>query len=182
MDVQRRQTALPHPGSKENGMSAIMLHPVHVAALVDAAISRDGVSGPMSHDFGPGARNPGCRPCTHEDADYLGRILTETMQRSVSHHYRETKAKNGKTGYSHAAASAALRGRARLSEIKIGRALACYEYQTCEAPEWKGSEAERFGDELRAHLLRRLGHECELWAITPEELGSAARQANALHG
>ena len=151
-------------------MSAIMLHPVHIAALVEAAISRDGVSGSMSHHFGPGARNPGFRPCIHGDADYLGNMLTGTMRRSVRHQYGETEAPDGEAEYSHAAASAALRGRPPLSEIEIGRALACYDYQACEAPDWKGSEAERFGHELREHLLRRLGHDCELWAITPERL------------
>ncbi|MCY4123056.1 MAG: hypothetical protein OXG72_19285 [Acidobacteria bacterium] len=116
-------------------MSAIILHPVHIAALVEAAISRDGVSRSMPHDFGPRARNPGFRPCIHDDADYLGNALTRTMQHSVGHQYGKTEAPDGEAGYSHAAASAALRGRARLSEIEIGRALACYEYQACEAPD-----------------------------------------------
>ena len=156
-------------------MSAIMLQPVHIAALVEAAIARDGTSGAMSHQFGPEARNPGFRPCTHEDADHLGNILTESMRRSISEHYDDSdpRAEHGRTGtepgYSHEGACSPLRSRPRLSEIEIGRALACYEYQACEAPNWKGSEAERFGHELREHLLRRVGHGCELWAITPEQ-------------
>lgn len=160
-------------------MSTIMLDPTHIAALVDCATGGGVPARAMHHDFGPSAASPGFRRCTPMDADYLGSMLTDTMRTAVRH-VCQNAVERGLTApigsepkYSHQIASAALAGNT-LSEIQIGNALRCYEYQAGDAPDWNGSEAERFCNHLRGHLLSRLGEHCELWAITPEYIRTAA--------
>ena len=166
-------------------MSTMMLDPLHIAALVDCATAKGITSRAMHHDFGPKAPSPGFRQCRPDDADYLGEMLTDTMRRAVRHVYHDA-AERGMTApvgaepiYSHASVQAPL-AENPLSEIQIGNALRCYEYQASDAPDWNGSEAERFCHQLSRHLLGRLGQHCELWAITPEYLRTRAYRLEPL--
>jgi hypothetical protein len=47
------------------------------------------------------------------------------------------------------------------------KAIDCYEYQSCETPDWEDTEAARFCQALRAHLIHQLpGYdEADTWAI-----------------
>ena len=156
-----------------------MLEPMHVAALVDSATGGGITPKAMRHDFGPTAPSPGFRACKPEDADYLGNMLMHTMRRSVRHVHHDTvdqeitAAPESEPAYSHATARQPLHEHLPLSEIETANALSCYEYQACEAPDWKKSEAERFCRYLRKHLLDRLAQDNDLWIVTPDLLHAA---------
>jgi len=51
--------------------------------------------------------------------------------------------------------------------VIILKAVACYEYQACEHPEWRSSEARQFCDALRHRMIRLLpGYQQAPWEIS----------------
>lgn len=61
--------------------------------------------------------------------------------------------------------------------VIVLKAIACYEYQSCEHPGWEASEARAFCDALRRHVIASLpGYDEAPWAIVGRKVfgGSAA--------
>jgi hypothetical protein len=59
------------------------------------------------------------------------------------------------------------RPRRSYSPVEILSALHCYEYQSCENPEWESSEAFQFCEALRDRMIRSLpGYDDAPWEIT----------------
>jgi len=57
--------------------------------------------------------------------------------------------------------------------LDIFAMVSCYEYQSCEHPEWETSEAKVFCDALRARAIRRLpGYDKAIRDWTPENDGN----------
>lgn len=64
-----------------------------------------------------------------------------------------------------------LPGRAWINPVTMLSALSCYEYQSCEHPEWPESEAHAFCDALRGRMIRLLpGYEDAPWEITDRNI------------
>lgn len=60
------------------------------------------------------------------------------------------------------------------------KAIDCFEYQSCDHPEWAQSLARRFCDRLRRALIAALaGHEEAPWEWTPETLAARGLIASA---
>ena|SRR6185437_1429461 len=53
-----------------------------------------------------------------------------------------------------------------LTCIQALKAIDCYEYQSCEHPEWLTSEAKRFCEQLRKHFVGCLpGYDRAVWGV-----------------
>ena len=60
----------------------------------------------------------------------------------------------------------ALKGRGVLEMSKILKAIDCFEYQSCEIPEWEASPAFKFCERLRSAVISSLpGYEDAPWGI-----------------
>ena len=92
-----------------------------------------------------------------DTADQVGAMLWAENYRSVNHRYAED---NQPQAYGYT------RCRRRLSAVALLKAVNCYEYQSCEHPGWKRSQAYAFCQALRSALIRELpGYEQAPWHI-----------------
>jgi len=92
-----------------------------------------------------------------ETANQVGAMLVAEYYRSVNHRYHED---NEPEPYVYA------RCRQRLAPVALLKAVDCYEYQSCEHPEWKRSQARAFCQALRGALVRDLrGYAQARWHI-----------------
>ena len=158
-------------------MSAYMVPIEHVRAMVNAGL-RNRHHDPLSwavreltdeertRAYQPGApsgpemeavAHDTRRQLTRETAGTVGAMLLAQNRRSVDYRYDESDIEQP---YTHAPSS--VRGPAALL-----KAIDCYEYQSCETPDWEQSEAARFCQELRAHLIRQLPgyNQADTWPI-----------------
>lgn len=54
--------------------------------------------------------------------------------------------------------------------VAVLKAIACYEYQACEHPGWKTSEARAFCEELRGNAIHALpGYAEASWEVSASE-------------
>ncbi len=59
----------------------------------------------------------------------------------------------------------------RVETAQVLKAIDCYEYQSCEHPGWKDSEARRFCDVLRRRYSATMpGYDDALWEVSRPEL------------
>ena len=109
---------------------------------------------------------------TDETADRVGQMLLDECVRSVSYRYDDT-------------GIASLPGRTNAewlmpfqchptcnnpTPLQALKLIGCYEYQSCEHPEWETSEARSFCEALRTHTICRLpGYEEALWTWEDKE-------------
>lgn len=94
-------------------------------------------------------REPGAR-------DRIGQILRDENVRSVNRRYDE----DDMVFYQFEEPSH------RFSSVEVLKALACYEYQSCEAKGWEISVARALCAELRLAIIRHLpGYEEAAWEI-----------------
>jgi hypothetical protein len=103
----------------------------HIDALVTAA----GVCG-VDHD--------GLPPI--ENADALGAALWEANLASVDYRYSET---NEREPYAFSPN--------RVPLVTLLKALSCYDYQSCERPDWRDNPAKRFTDRMMEGVALKLG-------------------------
>jgi len=113
------------------------------------------------------------REVTRENAGMWGALLVAENRRSVNHRYEEDEIEEPYefTEYT-----------GHFDPAKILAAIACYEYQACEHPEWKTSEAKSFCDALRMHMIRLLPGYDGVWEVTDASevmTGNAMRVASA---
>lgn len=167
-------------------MSAFILGKAHIDALVTAALERtSGDFGPLSWcardltveetlasyrsgaPWGPDAPAIGralTRQATPDEAERIGQMLVRENRLSVNHRYRESEVEAIYT-YERPV----IRG--RVDPVVILKAIDCYEYQSCEHPGWKCSEAHAFCRALRHRMICHLsGYEEAPWEIrSPRE-------------
>lgn len=142
-------------------MSAWIVAPAHVDALVAAAMPRGGERLSYRHDGR-------WRYVEHADADRVGQVLWDECHRSVNYRYEEAEPT---PAYRHRIPGAAL------SHVALIKAVHCYRYQSCEHPEWEQSEAAAIVEALEQHLVHRLpGYEDAPWGLTDEHV----RPSNAV--
>ena len=98
------------------------------------------------------------RELTDETADHVGAMLWNENRRSVDHRYDEATDREVYR-YRHS-------DRLPSDPVVLLKALDCYEYQSCEHPEWETSEARAFCEALRSRLIHRLpGYDAAPWGI-----------------
>ena len=129
-------------------MSAFMVPIEHIRAMVNAGLNVE--YGPMTW-LTAGVLMP-------STAEQVGAMLFAENQRSVNYRYNEHEIEEH---YTHGPSS--LR-----SPLEILLAIACYEYQSCETPDWEQSEAAAFCRKLRMHrIVQRPGYgDAQAWPIT----------------
>jgi len=112
----------------------------------------------------------------HDTADSVGEMLISANLLSVTHRYPDTLEGGGVPGpceeYWRDSYSYPMNG-PDFSPVVILKAIACYEYQSCEHPEWERSEARAFCEALRDYTIVRLpGYDDAPWGIYPVEVGA----------
>lgn len=162
-------------------MSAFEVCVTHIDALVSAAARRDAL-GSLSWYHGevpgsaPGEALPSRndylaaltaakREVTIANAGAWGAALLAENRRSIDHRYAEEDIE---------APYEFTEIRGPLDPVAILKALSCYEYQSCEHPGWRASEAHSFCEALRARMIRSLpGYDDAAWEVSdPAEVVS----------
>lgn len=154
-------------------MSAWIVSKRHIDALVTAALPfklrwrRDEVNKELTHErgevWGPGAISEHKRAWSELDLSTAGRtgaMLWNENHLSVNHRYNENETEDPYVFAKYPR---------KLTLPAVVKALDCYEYQSCEHPDWEDSEARRFCRALREAILDKLvaGEEYEAapWGI-----------------
>lgn len=156
-------------------MSAYVVDDRHIDALLTAALDlplaghqmrwlRPGEVKPTDYErgevSGPTAAasfRQRVRQMEPSEATAVGRMLLLENAHSVSHRYKEPLDVPEYEYTRHGG----------LSPVAVLKALSGFEYQACEHPGWKGSEAYAFCDALRLEAIRRLpGYDAAEWEVT----------------
>jgi hypothetical protein len=163
-------------------MSAYIVEKAHIDYLVTAALAcgssydrfrwlhKAAVEQPKdTHERGE-PWGPGCveycksvaTELTTENATEIGQMLWDENRRSVNHRYNDER--DDVAGYTFQ------RHMADFNPVQALKSLSCYEYQSCEHPEWKQSSAYAFCETLRRALCGKLaGYEAAEWGA-PEHV------------
>lgn len=143
-------------------MSAFVVGKAHIDAMVTTAFASQ--SNPLYWRAGDGWRN------TRETTpDAVGAMLLAECVASVRYRYDDAGddlpgplSRYWLEPYTH-------NGLWRYhgyNAVQMLKAIACYEYQSCEHPGWESSEARAFCESLRLHLINKLpGYEDAAWEI-----------------
>jgi len=95
-----------------------------------------------------------------EQRDHVGRTLWTENARSVAYRYRDAISPDVEH-YEHTSP-----GIGAFDPVKGLKLIACYEYQSCEHPEWKDSDAKRICAQLRSTCINHLaGYDAAPWGI-----------------
>jgi len=162
-------------------MSAWIVEKEHIDALVAAALGElhapqypgDGWYGPRWNDETPQDdwtfedHQTHSRTATREEADRIGSMIWWECVRSVAYRYPDLSVDElpdcGNYKYRRPW------GSERPPVVAILKAISCYEYQSCEHPEWKTSEAHSFCAALRDRMIDELpGYEDANWGPPAE--------------
>ena len=105
-----------------------------------------------------------------ESADYVGRMLLWECVRSVAYRYPDDSLDGlpGPCGFTpEETEDYTYRCHARrLEPVEVLKAIDCYEYQSCEHPDWKDSTAAKLCDQLRSRMIAELpGYEEAAWGL-----------------
>lgn len=156
-------------------MSAWVVSPDHIRLLLQAAI--DGGS-TFYYGWTEGACAPGSWHLAPDDTaalDEAARMLWDENVRSVSHRYPNdapselpaadcdsVEAAAGEFGW-RPAYSRIVR---KIEPVQVLKAVQCYEYQSCEHPEWHQSRAKAFCASLKDRMIMRLaGYDEAQWGF-----------------
>ena len=119
------------------------------------------------------------RELRFDTADEVGQMLVDENARSIFYRYPDTL-----DGGEIPGDASALDGysytdpRYRPTAVEALKALDCFEYQACEHDGWRSSEAWRFCEALRSHLISRLaGYDEAPWSWGARELRQAGQRA-----
>ena len=164
-------------------MSAFVVDKAHIDALVTAGLAwprdelrwmtRDTTADDWTGDYAAYCatiRNL-TRQLTRETADEVGRMLWAENVRIVQGRYPDTVESGEYPGPIDFCDAEVLTYkfeplRGTVDPVIALKALACYEYQSCEHAEWSASEAVRFCEALRLYLIDHLrGYSDAPWEI-----------------
>lgn len=105
----------------------------------------------------------------YENADALGSILKTENYKSVNYRYQEATPCEPYR-YSGEGIVQYLGSETVLPWAQVLASLDCYEYQTCEHPEWETSLAKAICDRIRRKVCRIISREAETeWVWTRED-------------
>src|SRR5581483_9476890 len=165
-------------------MSAWLVSKRHVDVLVSAALQfpqhgsklrfriRDVPTKPSDYakgePWGPTAIktfNERMTEVTRTNASDVGQMLWTENHKSLRHRYTDADESWPAEQYDFAE----IHG--RLDPVVVLKAIDCYEYQSCEHPEWEESAAYSLCDALRRVAIARLpGYESAPWGLDEESL------------
>ena len=153
-------------------MSSFEVDTVHIDVLVSAALAAGTPGDPFSWYHRPadvpraerGEMLPGMnggeryaaylaylrenkREVTRENAGMWGALLVDANKRSVNYRYDADEIEDPYLFTRYAGP---------FSPVAILRALDCFEYQSCDDPSWRTSEAAEFCEALRRAMIRQL--------------------------
>jgi hypothetical protein len=139
-------------------MSAFVVSDTHIDALVSAGLVFARPSKPMTwYHAGPDGleRAYQLRP---DNPTEVGAVLLAANQTSVNLLYGERAATESPYSFRRLAGVP--------DAVVVLKALACFDYQSCEHPDWATSQAHRFCQELRDGCIDRLpGYEQAPWGL-----------------
>jgi len=159
-------------------MSAFEVDKTHIDVMVSAALIRRhgealrwyydkqeeiphtqaGEALPSRHEAYLAALAKTRREVTRDNAGMWGALLVAENRRSVNWRYEEDEIEEPYEFTEYAG---------NFNPVAILSAIACYEYQACEHPEWKTSEAKAFCDALRMSMIHMLpGYGNAPWEVT----------------
>jgi hypothetical protein len=152
-------------------MSAWVVSSHHIDLLVSAAIDHE-----ICLDF----YKPGTlETVTEANAQALGLMLWAENIRSVVYRYNLSGTDEGEQ-YKLDLASYRFRRYAELRASAVASALACYDYQSCECPDYRETAAASFVQQLgRAIGDEPRGYESEPWGFDTEAQVQAAQAGAA---
>jgi hypothetical protein len=168
-------------------MSAFVLSKTHIDVLITAGLRfASGGRGPLTWywpaidaDSDRGSwtsaelqeqANKRRRLLTTQTAGRVGALLLAENRRSIDHRYDETE---WEEPYLFEPAPG------WQDPVIVLKAIACYEYQSCEHPGWETSEAHAFCQALRARTISLLpGYDEAPWDITDRQVFLPRPQAN----
>ncbi len=167
-------------------MSAFEVDKTHIDVLISAAL-QGSHGGPLywyhgeipntmpgealpSHENYLERLNTTRREVTSDNAGMWGALLVAENRRSVNHRYNEDEIEEPYEFTRYAGT---------FNAVAILKAISCYEYQSCEHPEWEASEAKSFCDALRTDQIHKLtGYDKAPWEVTDASqvtIGAAQR-------
>lgn len=161
-------------------MSAYVVDRQHIDALVALAVRNSGydtlrwftVSDQELRTLDMTALRAVTREARHDTADEIGRMLWAENVKSIHYRYPDTIDGENLPGPIDFTEADVLTYvwpfSTRVPSAVAGlKAIAGYEYQACEHPEWLTSEARNFCEALRHRLITNLpGYEDADWEIT----------------
>ncbi len=146
-------------------MSAYICDKEHIVYLVAAAMSTriNPHGGPFRWRYNDESHK---LPGDFDRAAEVANMLWCENIKSVSHRYPNESSASlpGPIGKVYVTAPEDFPVFARIDPIEVLSAVACYEYQSCEHPEWRDSEAFAFCESLKESAFRVLpGYERAEW-------------------
>lgn len=136
-------------------MSAFVVHPEHINVLLWGALRA--AKGRLCWFYGNPTR---MGELTDTTATTIGQMLLDANVASVNYLYTVEQAV--------AVYRYAVPRRREWSTVEILKALACYQYQACEAPDWEGSYAQTLCRTMERELILELpGWSEGPWSISP---------------
>ena len=152
-------------------MSAFIVDPEHIHVLLWAASRPTSPYGPLVWYYD----NPSREGRLTDDAiDTVGQMLVDENAASVNYRYNEDDA------YIYAYQRPR---HTTWSGVELIKALHCYEYQSCEHPGWRTSQAHSFCRALEHRLIGELpGYDDAPWAISSLDTPAAERRADTHPG
>jgi len=155
-------------------MSVFVVDTVHVDAMISAGLALRHVPPlawwdvPPRLDWSGAEAEPHRRTLTRTSADQVGAMLLAANIASVNYRYDEHDLV---PPYRYRP----LPGRP--DPVIVLAAVDCYEYQSCEAPGWRDSQARLFCDALRSACWHALpGYDAAPWKITDRRVFLSVRQ------
>lgn len=100
-------------------------------------------------------------PVDEEECNRRGAVLWDENWRSLEARYEDPSADWARETYAYSRIWPR-----HWNPVEVLKAIACYEYQSCEHDAWEGSEARRFCAVLRDRMISELpGYEAAPWGV-----------------
>lgn len=148
-------------------MSTWLVSPHHIDLLVSAAI-----------DYRISARftnEGGTELVTEANGQACGRLLWSENIRSLCYRYNLAGTEEER-GYLDALAGYQFRRHAGIRASAVAAALACYDYQACECPDYRQTAASLFVGQLQQAVGKKpQGYDAEPWGFDSAEQVHAAQ-------
>ena len=145
-------------------MSAFVVDKAHINAMIDAGLM---VRYRPMHWYPEGKE--GSSSLTEINASEVGQMLLEECIKSVGYRYEDSEVTNlpGRSDAEYIIPFQYKRFANPPTPVEILKIISCYEYQSCEHPGWKTSEAYTFCRALRHSTIDRLpGYDEAPWEWT----------------
>ncbi len=141
-------------------MSAFVVDKKHIDILVRAAINRS------YHDELRYYHDGTWHTVDHSTANQTGQMLWDANVRSVSYRYPHDSLESlpGRIDSPWLKPFEYDLNAPVVTPVEVLKAIACFDYQSCEPPEWESAQAHSFCEALRIHAINQLpGYEAAPW-------------------